>query len=145
MSWEMQGDEVTYLPIIVEAAESSPAAAAECARQIRKLLHRDFVTKPSWQYNAIMLMRILADNPGQTFTRHLADKKFIDAAKELLRTGRDASVHLMLMETLGTFETTREYDVGLAPLMEMWRKEKGKAVKDYGVSVSVRFLRITWS
>ncbi|KAL8291130.1 hypothetical protein RB597_005527 [Gaeumannomyces tritici] len=129
---ENAGDEVTFLPAIVDAAESSPAAAAECARIIRKYLHKDFWTKPSFQYNAIMLIRILADNPGQTFTRAL-DKKFVDVAKELLRYGRDASVRQMLMETLDAFEATKAYDEGLNLILEMWRKEKEKAYKAYGV------------
>ncbi|KAJ9155341.1 GAT domain-containing protein [Pleurostoma richardsiae] len=125
------GDEVTFLPAIVDAAESSPAAAAECARIIRKTLHRDYWTKPSYQYNAIMLMRILADNPGETFTRNL-DKKFADTAKELLKSGRDLSVRQMLMETLDSLEATRSYDEGLAPLLEMWKQQKDKAYKAYG-------------
>ncbi|KAL8383539.1 hypothetical protein RB595_010645 [Gaeumannomyces hyphopodioides] len=129
---ENAGDEVTFLPAIVDAAESSPAAAAECARIIRKYLHKDFWTKPSFQYNAIMLIRILADNPGQTFTRAI-DKKFVDVAKELLRYGRDASVRQMLMETLDAFEATKAYDEGLSLILEMWRKEKEKAYKAYGV------------
>ena len=127
-----QGDEVTFLPPIVDAAESSPAAAAECARLIRKYLSKDYWSKPSYQYNSIMLIRILSDNPGMTFTRNM-DKKFVDTAKELLRTGRDPSVRQMLMETLDTFETTKSYDEGLGPIIEMWKKEKQKAHKAYGV------------
>ncbi|TLD22186.1 hypothetical protein PspLS_08056 [Pyricularia sp. CBS 133598] len=126
------GDEVTFLPAIVDAAESSPAAAAECARIIRKYLHKDYTSRPSFQYNAIMLMRILADNPGMTFTRSL-DKKFIDTSKELLRYGRDFSVRQMLMETLDAFEATKSYDEGLQPILEMWKKEKEKAYKAYGI------------
>ncbi|ELQ36702.1 hypothetical protein OOU_Y34scaffold00645g9 [Pyricularia oryzae Y34] len=126
------GDEVTFLPAIVDAAESSPVAAAECARIIRKYLHKDYTSRPSFQYNAIMLMRILADNPGMTFTRSL-DKKFIDTSKELLRYGRDFSVRQMLMETLDAFEATKSYDEGLQPILEMWKKEKEKAYKAYGI------------
>ncbi|KAK3695571.1 hypothetical protein B0T22DRAFT_455680 [Podospora appendiculata] len=125
------GDDVTCLPPIVDAAESSPAAAAECARLIRKFLHRDYWSKPSYQYNAIMLIRILSDNPGPTFTRNF-DKKFVDAAKELLRSGRDQSVRQMLMETLDSFENTKGYDEGLGLIIGMWRKEKEKAYKAYG-------------
>ena len=44
---------------------------------IRKFLQRDYWSKPSCQYNAIMLLRILADNPGPGFTRFM-DKKFVD-------------------------------------------------------------------
>lgn len=125
------GDEVAFLPSIVEAAESSPAAAAECARLIRKYIHRDYWIKPSLQYNAIMLIRILADNPGATFTRNL-DKKFVDTTKELLRSGKDGNVRQMLMETLDAFENTKGYDENLQLLIEMWKKEKEKAYRVYG-------------
>ncbi|KAI1080488.1 hypothetical protein F5B20DRAFT_539409 [Whalleya microplaca] len=120
------GDEVLYLPPIVDAAESSPAAAAECARLIRKYLKRDYWTKPSYQYNAIMLIRILADNPGQTFTRNI-DQKFADTVKELLRSVRNPDVRQMVMETLDSFEQNKAYDEGLFIIIEMWKKERVKA------------------
>ncbi|ETS84784.1 hypothetical protein PFICI_02809 [Pestalotiopsis fici W106-1] len=125
------GDEVTYLPSIVDAAESSPQAAAECAKLIRKYLKRDYWSKPSYQYNAIMLMRILADNPGPTFTRNM-DQKFVDTTKEVLRSAPDLSVLQMLMETLNSYENHKSYDEGLALLLEMWRKEKERAQKHGG-------------
>lgn len=123
---------MTFLPSIVESAESSPAAAAECARLIRRFLKKDFWNKPTYQYNALMLMRILADNPGQTFTRNL-DAKFADTLKELLRGGKDLSVRQMLMESLDSFEKQKGWDEGLGVVIEMWRKEKEKAYKAYGV------------
>lgn len=123
-----------FLPSIVEAAVASPDAAAECARRIRKYMTRDYWTKPSIAYNAVMLLRILADNPGPGFTRYL-DKKFVETAKELLRNGRDAGVRQILMESLDTFENAKGHDEGLAPLVDMWKKEKEKAYKAYGVSV----------
>lgn len=83
-----------------------------------------------------MLIRILCDNPGPTFTRNL-DKKFVDTTKELLRSGRDVSVRQMLMETLDTFENSKGYDEGLAMIIDMWKKEKEKAYKAYGVSLSL--------
>jgi hypothetical protein len=94
---------------------------------------QDYWSKPSCQYNAVMLVRILADNPGEGFTRFI-DKKFVDTTKELLRAGRDASVRQILMETLDAFETTKATDPGLAPLIAMWQKEKAKAFRAYGVS-----------
>ncbi|KAI0021434.1 hypothetical protein F4780DRAFT_290653 [Xylariomycetidae sp. FL0641] len=127
----VSGDEVLHLPPIVDAAESSPSAAAECAHLIRKYLKRDYWTKPPYQYNAIMLIRILADNPGQTFTRNL-DQKFTDTAKELLRSVREQSVRNMMMETLESFEKTKSYDEGLHLLIDMWKKEKEKAHKATG-------------
>ncbi|CAD6445667.1 490c1a20-5fdf-4b64-aa01-cd81e045b2aa [Sclerotinia trifoliorum] len=122
------GEEVLYLPAIVEAAESSPGAAKECAYHIRKYLSKDNFSKPYIQYNAIMLIRILTDNPGKTFTRNM-DVKFIQTVKELLRTGRDPSVKQLLMETLTTFTRDKADDETLAPLIEMWKKEQEKMVK----------------
>lgn len=132
-------DEVAYLPSIVDAAESSPAAAAECARVIRKFLYQDEWSHPYLQYNAIMLLRILVDNPGPSFTRNI-NQKFVDATKTLLRGGRDPSVRQLLMDTLDAFEVTiqnqqrqNSVDENLAPLVTMWLKEKEKAYKTYGV------------
>ncbi|GAB1312283.1 hypothetical protein MFIFM68171_02493 [Madurella fahalii] len=125
------GDDVVFLPSIVEAAVASPNAASECAQRIRKYMGRDYWTKPSYAYNAIMLVRILSDNPGPGFTRFL-DKKFVDTTKELLRNGRDAGVRQILMETLDSFENTKGYDEGLALIIEMWKKEKEKAYRAYG-------------
>ncbi|RYP58142.1 hypothetical protein DL771_011330 [Monosporascus sp. 5C6A] len=124
------GDEILFLPPIVDAAESSPAAAAECARILRQYLKKYYSSKPSHQYNAIMLIRILADNPGPTFTRNL-DDKFVKTAKELLKAN-DPSVHQLLMETLEAFENTKAYDEGLAPLITMWKQEKKDAQKRHG-------------
>ncbi|KAI1744514.1 hypothetical protein F4680DRAFT_404981 [Xylaria scruposa] len=121
-------DEVIHLPPIVDAAESSPAAAKQCADMIRDYLKKDYITRPDYQYNALMLVRILADNPGPTFTRNL-DQEFAKTAKDLLKYTRNDRVRHMLMETLTSFETTKFYDEGLMPLIEMWKKEKEKAQK----------------
>ncbi|KAI4255853.1 MAG: hypothetical protein L6R42_006538 [Xanthoria sp. 1 TBL-2021] len=120
-----QGEEVLHLPVIVEAAESSPSAAREAANRIRKFLSRDNFQRAYVQYNAIMLVRILADNPGKSFTRNL-DSKFAATVKELLRDGRDMSVQQILRETLDSFETGKPDDETLAPLRDMWKKEKLK-------------------
>ncbi|KAF7915169.1 uncharacterized protein EAE98_011254 [Botrytis deweyae] len=125
------GEEVGYLPAIVEAAESSPGAAKECAYHIRKFLSKDNHSKAYVQYNAIMLIRILTDNPGMTFTRNM-DAKFVQTVKELLRTGRDPSVKQILMETLITFTRDKADDETLAPLIEMWKKEQEKMTKVAG-------------
>ena len=77
------------------------------------------------QYNAIMLMRILADNPGKTFTRNF-DGKFVSTTKDLLKDGRDVSVQQILRETLDTFEVQKADDETLKPLIAMWRAEKTK-------------------
>jgi lipoate-protein ligase A len=83
------------------------------------------------QYNAIMLVRILADNPGKSFTKNL-DAKFVATVKELLRDGRDMSVQQILRETLESFETQKSNDENLAPLTEMWKKEKQRLEKSGG-------------
>lgn len=92
---------------------------------MRKFLSKDNYQRPYVQYNSIMLVRILADNPGMTFTRNI-DSKFVITVKELLRDGRDMSVQQMLRETLDTFETQKPNDETLKPLIAMWQKEKSK-------------------
>ena len=78
-----------------------------------------------------MLIRILADNPGKSFTKNI-DQKFVNTVKELLRDGRDLSVQQILRETLDTFEEQKSNDETLAMLTEMWKKEKEKMGKQYG-------------
>lgn len=114
-----------HLPVIVESAESSPGAAASAALQIRKFLGRDYGQKPHVQYNAIMLIRILCDNPGATFTRNF-DKSFVNTVKELLRSCKDNSTQQIMRETLDSLEADKGYDEGLQGLLQMWRKEKGQ-------------------
>ena len=121
----LEGEEVLHLPVIVDAAESSPVAAQEAAHRIRKFLSKDNFQRAYVQYNAIMLVRILADNPGKTFTKNI-DGKFVATVKELLRDGRDMSVQQILRETLESFEMQKSDDETLAPLREMWKKEKQK-------------------
>ncbi|CAD6575727.1 MAG: hypothetical protein ASARMPREDX12_007461 [Alectoria sarmentosa] len=131
-----QGEEVLHLPVIVEAAESSPSAASEAALRIRKFLSKDNYQRAYVQYNAIMLVRILADNPGKGFTKNI-DQKFVSTVKELLRDGRDMSVQQILRETLDTFEEQKANDETLALLTEMWKKEKGKMGKRLGSAVHI--------
>lgn len=127
-----QGDEYLHLPAIVDAAESSPSAAADAANRIRKYLGKDNYMRAYAQYNAIMLMRILTDNPGRTFTKNF-DSKFIGAVKDLLRDGRDMSVQQILRETLDAFQNDKAADNDtLVPLMDMWKKEKQKLEKRAG-------------
>ncbi|KAI1067776.1 hypothetical protein LB507_010443 [Fusarium sp. FIESC RH6] len=126
-----KNDEVLFLPPIVDAAESSPAAAAECARLIRKYLSKEYFSRPLWQYNAIVLLRILTDNPGPTFTRNL-DQKFVDTMRSLLKHSKDPSVRQIVMETLDDFQHTKAYDENLTLLITMWQKEKEEAYRNYG-------------
>lgn len=105
-------------------AESSPAAAAAAAYQIRKFLSKDNTNRPHVQYNAIMLVRILADNPGASFTQNL-DKKFAETVRELLRNSRDPSVQQMLRETLSALYREKAYDNNLSNLFQMWDREQG--------------------
>jgi hypothetical protein len=133
-----KGEEVLHLPTIVEAAESSPAAAKECAQLIRKYLSKDNAVRSHVQYNGIMLVRILSDNPGPTFTRNI-DKKFVDTVKELLKFGRDPGVRQILIETLQNFATEKQQDANLHPLTEMWKKEQAKIARVYGSNVSYNY------
>ena len=110
--------------MIVEAAESSPAAASAAAQQIKRFLSRDYATKPAVQYNAIMLIRILSDNPGPTFTRCF-DQSFVKTVKELLRGCKDHGTQQILREALDSMEVNKAYDEGVQGLIAMWRKEKG--------------------
>ena len=95
-----------------------------------------------------MLVRILADNPGKSFTRNL-DQKFVSTVKELLRDGKDMSVQQILRETLDNFETNKANNETLAGLRDMWIKEKAKITKrggrlDGGVSiVQIRYGPVT--
>lgn len=114
-------DEVTFLPVIVDYAESSPTAAKEALYTIRKQLDMKNAKQGYQQYNALMLLRILVDNPGPTFTRNF-DAKFVSAVKELYRGARDPSVRQLLVENLEYFE--RKDDPGLQPIKEWYVKEK---------------------
>ena len=71
-----------------------------------------------------MLIRILADNPGPSFTKNM-DGKFVDTIKTLLRQSRDPSVQQIMRETLGSLEHEKAYDTNLVALITMWRKERG--------------------
>ncbi|KAJ5361817.1 hypothetical protein N7541_002661 [Penicillium brevicompactum] len=129
-SGESQGAEIVHLPKIVEAAESSPEAAKEAALRIRKYLADPAGTPNFAQYNAIMLMRILADNPGPTFTRNF-DAKFVTTIKELLRSGHDLHVQGYLRQYLETLEQQRSWDENLKLLLAMWAKEKTKTTRGF--------------
>lgn len=84
-----------------------------------------------------MLVRILTDNPGETFTRNL-DERFVDTVRALLKNVRDRSVWQILMETLDDFEYNKMNDQNLAPLVLMWKKEKVVAMNKYDVGLSSR-------
>lgn len=123
-----------HLPTIVESAVATPAAAAAGAQQIRKFLSKENYNRPHVQYNAVMLIRILADNPGPSFTKNL-DKQFADTIKHLLRNGQDPSVAQIVRETLDAMEREKAYDTNLNTIFAMWKKEKGlmaNAAKQFG-------------
>lgn len=86
-------------------------------------------------YNAIVLTRILIDNPGHTFTRNFNDK-FAMAIKDLLRQGRDVDVQQFLRETLDWIETDRSWDEDMAIILQMWKKEKERYSKVHKSLVS---------
>lgn len=81
-----------------------------------------------------MLIRILADNPGPSFTKNL-DKQFTETVKHLLRHGYDTNVTQILKETLNTLEREKAFDTNLNTLFTMWRKERGlmeSAARQFG-------------
>lgn len=120
------GEEYLHLPAIVDAAESSPTAAKQAAATIRRYLSKEHNQRGFAQRNAIMLTRILTDNPAHAFTQYF-DAKFVSTVKELLREGKDTGVQQILRETLDYFEVEKlPGNDTLNPLIEMWRKEKGK-------------------
>lgn len=80
-----------------------------------------------------MLIRILSDNPGRSFTRNF-DKKFVDTVKDLLKGAWSGRVRQLLMETLDHLEYTKADYEGVADLVAMWRKEKSRVLKYHGVS-----------
>jgi hypothetical protein len=125
---------VLHLPTIVESAVASPSAASAAAKQIRTFLSKENYDRPHVQYNAIMLIRILADNPGPSFTKNL-DKPFAETVKHLLRHGQDPSVAQIVKETLDAMEREKAYDTNLNTLFAMYKKEKGLmavAAKQFG-------------
>lgn len=77
-----------------------------------------------------MLMRILGDNPGHSFTRHF-DAKFCSAIKDVLRSGRDLHVRHYLCEYLAYLEATRYQDDDLQLLLQVWAKKKAKAPRAF--------------
>ena len=110
-------------------------AAKEAANKLRKFLSKDYSSRSYVQSNAVMLVRILVDNPGKTFTRNI-DTKFVLTVKELFKNTSDLSVRQMLAETLDTFEREKSGDENLAALLEMWKNQKAKAQKTInGVSL----------
>lgn len=86
-----------------------------------------------------MLVRILTDNPGQTFTRNL-DQKFVDTARALLINSNDPSVRQILMETMDDFENTKLDDSNLTLIITMWKREKEEAYRKYGVGLRIALL-----
>lgn len=120
----------------MEAAESNPATAREGALCIQRYLGKEYNSRAYAQYNAIMLIRILNDNPGPTFTRNF-DASFVKTVKELLREGQDLSVQQMLRETLDSLQSKQKDNETLGLILEMWKKEKAKSnQRAYGNSVS---------
>lgn len=129
------GDEYLHLPAIVDAAESSPPAAREALLCLQRYLSKQNFERGYAQYNAIMLLRILTDNPGHVFTQNF-DKSFVSTVKTLLRECKDSSVQQITRETLDYMEAEKlNGNDTLMPLVEMWRKEKGGSARMYGSSV----------
>lgn len=131
------GDEYLHLPAIVDACESSPSAAREAASSVQRYLSKQNFHRGYAQYNAVMLMRILTDNPGHNFTQYF-DKSFVSTVKALLRECKDSSVQQIMRETLDYFEAEKlKANDSLTLLVEMWRKEKGGSARMYSSNVGI--------
>lgn len=139
-----QGEEVQHLPVVVEATESSPAAAAAAAYQICKYLSKENYDRPSLQYNAVMLLRLLCNHPGQPFTRNI-DSKFVTTISHMLRSCKQQSVQQILRETLDILEIERSHDEDLKKLIQMWRMNKGQNAR-FNVPLQVAAMKpaATW-
>ncbi|KAI5292639.1 hypothetical protein KEM55_007661 [Ascosphaera atra] len=129
--WNNEGDEYIHLPAIVDSAESSPEAARHAAVKIRRILSKSTPQQSYRQYNAIMLMRILLNNPGTPFSAGF-DEKFVSAVKKVLRECQDVMVQSIMRETLEWMEKEKLWDMNLRALLEAWRKEKRETQKLYG-------------
>ena len=80
------------------------------------------------QYHAMMLLRILIDNPGSCkYIAKNIDDKFKQSTKTMLRMHRDPSVQQIARETLDHFAREKSDVPELKPLLEMWVKEQGSA------------------
>lgn len=84
-----------------------------------------------------MLMRILSDNPGKTFTRNLGSTKFVAAVTHLWREGKDPSVRQLLGETLEHFAVQKKDHDGLQPMILFWTQEKGMMSSPYRIVVGL--------
>jgi len=115
----------------VEAAESSPQAAASACYQIRKFLGKDYYKTSHVQYNAVMLFRILSQNPGHSFTRNI-DDKFVSTVYALLKDSKDPSVQQLMRETLDSMERGPHSDPGPQQMVSMWRNMKGHSARISG-------------
>lgn len=87
---------------------------------------KEYAQKQYVQYNAVMLVRILCDNPGPRFTRNF-DASFVKAVKELLRNSKNDGTQQLLRQMLNALEVNKSHDEGLQGLLHMWRKEMGHA------------------
>nr|POE86474.1 hypothetical protein CFP56_46658 [Quercus suber] len=73
-----------------------------------------------------MLIRILSDNPGPSFTKNF-DVAFVKTVKQLLRSSNNPNTQQILRETLDSMEFSKADDPGVQGLLQLWRKEKGHA------------------
>lgn len=92
------------------------------AYQIRKFFGKEHFSYPYRQYNALMLFRILVDNPGPTFTQNI-DDKFVERVRDIMRHSQNPSVQQLVRETLIAFNNEKGNEQNLQLLLNMWKKE----------------------
>lgn len=77
-----------------------------------------------------MLMRILADNPGPSFTKHM-NTSFVTLVRDLLKRQRDPSVQQIMRETLDAWEIEKARDSNLMLILDMWKNAKQSAPRHH--------------
>lgn len=111
------------LPIIVECAQSSPQAAAEAVRAVRKRIDPKRSTNRAIQYNAIVVLRILGSSNSPTVLDQMEqDKKLPIVVSDLLRHTKDPSVKQELCDTLQFFYEKRSGEQLLQPLKAIYEQ-----------------------
>ncbi|KAK9479315.1 hypothetical protein V1514DRAFT_341869 [Lipomyces japonicus] len=97
-------DHIALLPVIVENAEATPAAAVLAIKTLRKRLDFKHGASTVAQYNAVIVLRVLADaNSPNILARLNDDSKLVTAIVSLLNSNKDLSVKHLLRDTLRHF------------------------------------------
>ncbi|KAK9456885.1 hypothetical protein V1511DRAFT_495568 [Dipodascopsis uninucleata] len=126
-SKESNGDEVIYLPTIVDCAQATPAAAREAIRAVRKRIDPKHGSGSVTQYNAIMVLRILIDTDSIAVQEAIgSDDKLAPILKTVLKNSRDPSIVDFLRDTLVRCASTKGDVEGFSALHSIYYKYLAK-------------------